>query len=310
MAQTLDGVLVVAISSRALFDFEEENSVFDDPDQGVEPYMQLHRDRLETPAKPGLGFNLCRKLLALNEKGAHLTEVVVLSRSDPISGLRTFNSAKHHNLAVTRGAFLSGDHAPFRYLAPLQADLFLSANADDVKKAIETGFAAAQVFPRSAEEDPHPHELRIAFDGDSVLFSDEAERVYRLQNLDGFNENETSKAREPLEPGPFQPFLKALHNLQKHLGPHAPMKIKTCLITARGAPSHERAMKTLMHWGIRIDQAFFLNGLPKTEFLAVFKPDFFFDDQLGHIEPARGVVPSGHVPYGIANEPQSETKPQ
>ncbi|MBS1703684.1 MAG: 5'-nucleotidase [Armatimonadetes bacterium] len=302
MAKSPENCLVVAISSRALFNFEEENLVFDAGDE--ETYMKTQLDRLDIPASPGVGFNLCRKLLGLNPEDATaqpLTEVVVLSRNDPISGLRVFKSAEHHKIGVTRGAFLRGGN-PYPYLEPLCATLFLSANPADVSEALKLNIPAANVFPRDVGHDPHPSELRIAFDGDSVLFSDEAERVYQHSKMTGFMAHESAKASEPLPAGPLKPFLSALHKLQKSLPNSCPISIKTALVTARGAPSHERALRTLMSWGVEVDNAFFLDGWPKTGFLEKFQPDFFFDDQLRHIDPAKALIPSGHVPYGIANE--------
>ena len=73
------------------------------------------------------------------------------------------------------------------------------------------------------------------------------------------------------------------------------MRIRTALVTARSAPAHERAIRTLMDWNIEVDEAMFLGGLAKGEFLREFEPDFFFDDQTGHIENAAAHVPSGHV---------------
>jgi 5'-nucleotidase len=301
MAKSPKNVLVVAISSRALFDFEEENLIFDAGDEAS--YMAMQLDRIEVPANPGVGFNLCRKLLSLNpaDPGENpRTEVVVLSRNDPISGLRVFKSAEKHGINVTRGAFLRGGN-PYPYLEPLCASLFLSANPADVAEALKLNFPAANVFPRTAGDDPHPNELRIAFDGDSVLFSDEAERIYKEHKMSGFVEHETTKVKEPLPAGPLKPFLTGLHKLQVDPPLGSPITIKTALVTARGAPSHERALRTLMAWGVEVNQAFFLDGWPKTGFLEKFQPDFFFDDQLGHIELAKATVPSGHVPYGIAN---------
>ena len=299
MAVTLDDKLVVAISSRALFDFEEENRLFD-PDH-PQSYMQLQLDRLDVPARPGVAFSLVKKLLAFNEPAQQRVEVVVLSRNAPVSGLRVFRSAKAHGLAsVQRGVFTQGA-APFRYLRPLGAHLFLSANAADVNEALAMGFPAAQVATQSAQASiAHPHEVRIAFDGDAVLFSDEAERVFQSSGLDAFQAHEVEKALLPLPPGPFKPFLSALHRLQQSGAPS--MRIRTALVTARGAPAHERAIQTLMSWQIAVDEAMFLGGMPKGEFLREFEPDFFFDDQTGHVTSAARHVPAGHVRSGIANQ--------
>lgn len=297
MPVTLEGQLVVAISSRALFDFEEENQVFEQGDDRA--YMALQLERLEVPAKPGVAFSLVRKLLAFNDASAQRVEVVILSRNDPVSGMRVFRSAQHYGLAIQRGSFTRGQ-PPWRYLKPLNANLFLSTHLSDVRAALGAGVPAAQVYPHSAlASEAHPHEVRIAFDGDAVLFSDEAERVYQAQGLSAFQAHERDKAGQPLLAGPFKPLLAALHRLQQEGTPA--MRIRSALVTARSAPAHERAIRTLMDWSIVVDEAMFLGGLPKGEFLREFEPDFFFDDQTGHIESAARHVPSGHVASGVSN---------
>lgn len=297
MGLTLDGKLVVAISSRALFDFEEENELFEKTDDRA--YMQLQRDRLDIPAKPGVAFSLVQKLLAFNETPSQRVEVVILSRNDPVSGLRVMKSAQHYNLPIIRCTFTRGE-APWRYLKPLHANLFLSTHLSDVRAALEAGVPAAQVYPHSAHASvAHPNEVRIAFDGDAVLFSDEAERVYQSGGLSAFQKHEQDNVALPLPDGPFKPLLVALHRMQQAEIPH--MRIRTALVTARSAPAHERAIRTLMDWNIEIDEAMFLGGLDKGEFLREFEPDFFFDDQTGHIESAARHVPSGHVASGVRN---------
>lgn len=297
MGATLDGKLVVAISSRALFDFEEENRVFEQTDDHA--YMQLQRERLEEPAKPGVAFSLVRKLLAFNEQATQRVEVVILSRNDPVSGLRVMHSAQHYGLTITRCTFTRGQ-SPWRYLKPLHANLFLSAHLSDVRSALEAQVPAAQVYPQSVHaSDAHPREVRIAFDGDAVLFSDEAERIFQAEGLNAFQKHEAEKFALPLPEGPFKPLLAALHRLQKAGTPH--MRIRTALVTARSAPAHERAIRTLMDWNIEVDEAMFLGGLDKGEFLREFEPDFFFDDQTGHIESAARHVPAGHVASGVSN---------
>ena len=297
MPTTLDGQLVVAISSRALFDYEQENSVFEASDDRA--YMALQLQRLELPARPGVAFSLINKLLAFNGGGAPRVEVVVLSRNDPVSGMRVFRSAQHFGLPVQRGVFTRGQ-PPWRYLRPLAANLFLSTNEADVRSALAEGVPAARVFPQSARASAaHPDEVRIAFDGDAVLFSDEAERVYQAQGLQAFQSHEQERAGTPLPPGPFKPLLEALHRLQRN--PVHGMRLRTALVTARSAPSHERAIRTLMQWQVEVDEAMFLGGLPKGTFLREFEPDFFFDDQTGHIHNAAAHVPSGHVASGVSN---------
>ncbi|MDH5539006.1 MAG: 5'-nucleotidase [Rhizobacter sp.] len=305
MPVSLVGQLVVAISSRALFDFEEENRIFEAADDRA--YMQLQLDRLETAAGPGVAFSLVNKLLAFNAGPPNAAggatpqrvEVVILSRNDPVSGMRVFRSAQHYKLPIQRGVFTRGE-SPWRYLRPLNANLFLSTNEADVRSALAAGVPAARVYPNSARASAsHPNEVRIAFDGDAVLFSDEAERIFQSDGLVAFQAHEHARAATPLAAGPFKPLLEALQRLQKE--PARDMRIRTALVTARSAPAHERAIRTLMDWHIEVDEAMFLGGLPKGEFLREFEPDFFFDDQTGHIENAAAHVPSGHVAAGVSN---------
>lgn len=298
MSISLEDRLVVAISSRALFDFEEENQVFEQANDKA--YMQLQLSRLDIPAKPGVAFSLVKKLLAFNQHAPRSTEVVILSRNDPVSGMRVFRSAQHYGLAIERGSFTRGQ-PPWRYLKPLSANLFLSTHTSDVRSALQAQVPAAQVYPQSAHaSDAHPHEVRIAFDGDAVLFSDEAEQVFQKEGLNAFQQHEKALASQPMGAGPFKPLLQALHHLQSLGTPQ--MKIRTALVTARSAPAHERAIRTLMNWNIEVDEAMFLGGLDKSGFLREFEPDFFFDDQTGHIESASRHVPAGHVVSGVVNQ--------
>ncbi len=298
MPVTLEGKLVVALSSRALFDFEEENRVFEEGSDAA--YMAVQLQRLDRAAHPGVAFPLVKKLLAFNAGGEHRVEVVILSRNDPVSGLRVFRSAEAEGLGLERGVFTRG-RPPYRYLGPLGAHLFLSADEGDVREALAAGFPAARVYSQSVlEADRHPQEVRIAFDGDAVLFSDEAERIYQAEGLPAFQAHEQSHALRPLPPGPFKPLLEALHRLQS-LGAAVPMRIRTALVTARSAPAHERAVRTLMEWNIEVDEAMFLGGLEKGPFLRQFEPDFFFDDQPRHCESGAQAGPTGHVVAGVAN---------
>ena len=298
MSVTLEDKLVVAISSRALFDFEEENRLFERSDAAT--YLELQRQRLEIPAQRGIAFSLVQKLLAFNTPDARRVEVVILSRNDPVSGLRVFHSAESAGIALQRGVFTQG-RPPFGYLRPLGAHLFLSANADDVTEALRLGYPAAHVFTDSVQASlSHPNEVRIAFDGDAVLFSDEAERVFQAEGLEAFQRHETDRHGQPLPDGPFKPLLAALHRLQQMAAQVPGMRIRTALVTARSAPAHKRAIQTLMSWNIAVDEAMFLGGLSKGAFLREFEPDFFFDDQTGHVRNAALHVPSGHVRSGIA----------
>jgi 5'-nucleotidase len=299
MSFTLTGKLVVAISSRALFDFEEENHLFESTDDRA--YMRIQQERLAIPAKEGVAFALVEKLLKFNTPDHSRVEVVILSRNDPVSGLRVFRSAEHAGLKLERGVFTRG-RPPYHYLRSLHANLFLSANENDVRETILAGFPAALVYPQSVKiAQSNPAEIRIAFDGDAVLFSDESEQIYQLEGLDAFVAHETQLAKTPLPPGPFKPLLEALHQLQQS-STNAPMRIRTALVTARSAPAHERAIRTLMSWGIDIDEAMFLGGLNKSDFLREFAPDFFFDDQTGHCVMAAEVAPTGQVISGISNQ--------
>jgi 5'-nucleotidase len=297
MAITLDNKLVVAISSRALFDFEEENRIFEAGDAAA--YMKLQLERLDVPARPGIAFSLIRKLQAFNDTTSQRVEVVILSRNDPVSGMRVFRSAKAAGIRLERGVFTQG-RSPFGYLRPLKAHLFLSANADDVREALAAGFPSARVLTESVlAGSNYPKEVRIAFDGDAVLFSDEAEQVFQSGGLEAFQEHERSKAMLPLPEGPFKPLLAALHRLQQ--AGNSEMRIRTALVTARSAPAHERAIRTLMNWNIHVDEAMFLGGLAKGEFLREFEPDFFFDDQTHNVDHAALHVPAGHVAAGVIN---------
>jgi 5'-nucleotidase len=299
MPYSVEGKLVVAISSRALFDFEEENRIFDR--DGEAAYIAMQYARLDVPAREGVAFQLVKKLLAFNTAQAQRVEVVILSKNDPVSGLRVFKSAKLAGLHIERGVFTRG-RSPYRYLDALKANLFLSANETDVMGALDAKCPAARVYPESVQAaSRHANEVRIAFDGDAVLFSDEAERVYQRDGLEAFTRHETTHALLPLPPGPFKPLLEALHRLQAAAGTDVPLKMRTALVTARSAPAHERAIRTLMEWNIAVDELMFLGGLDKGAFLKAFEPDFYFDDQRGHVDSARLHVAAGHVPFGVAN---------
>ena len=297
MAQSLENCLVVAISSRALFDLEESHRVF--TAEGLDAYSRYQREHEDNRLEPGVAFPLVQKLLRLNaDIAAKRVEVILLSHNSADTGLRIFNSIQHYGLDITRAAFTNGA-APWRYVEPFSADLFLSAEVKDVVQALDRGHAAAAIVPSRTAAD-EGRELRIAFDGDAVLFSDEAERVYQEKGLAAFAESEKAQAREPLSGGPFRHFLAALHRLQADY-PQESSPIRTALVTARSAPAHERVIRTLRAWNIRIDEALFLGGLPKGQFLKTFGADIFFDDQKGHVEAAAGYVTAGHVPHGVSN---------
>jgi 5'-nucleotidase len=291
--------LVVAVSSRALFDLDESHTIFET--QGKEAFCRYQIEHEDEILAPGYGFSLVKKFLSLNNHcpDSPLVEIILLSQNSADTGLRIFNSIAHHGLNITRAAFTSGV-SPYGYIAPFGAHLFLSSNADDVSKALAAGFAAATILSGPAKAS-QSSQLRIAFDGDAVLFSDESERIYQRQGLRVFTENERNEAKKPLPGGPFKDFLGALHHIQTQFDSDS-SPIRTALVTARAAPAHERVVRTLRAWGIRIDEALFLGGMSKGAFLKAFGADIFFDDQKGHCESAAEHVASAHVPHGITNQ--------
>ena len=294
-------LLTVAVSSSALFDLTESDSIYQN--EGLEAYRRYQIQHEEQVLEPGEGFLLVKKLLSLNDQlGDSPVEVILLSRNSADTGLRVFNSIEAHKLNITRAAFCSGD-SPYKYIRAFGSDLFLSTNAEDVRQALDQQVAAATLIGSTVAGNRRPfsNQLKIAFDGDSVLFSDEAERVFQESGLDAFSRSEASSAEEPLEGGPFKNFLFALHKLQQQFS-NDDLPIRTALVTSRGAPAHERVIKTLRHWDIRLDESLFLGGRDKGEFLKSFEADIFFDDQAVHCENASSHVASGHVPSGVANE--------
>jgi 5'-nucleotidase len=300
MSVNFDGKLVVAISSRALFDLDESHHVFEQ--DGVEAYHRFQIAHEDEILQPGIAFSLVQKLLALNGLGASAAtvEVILLSRNSADTGLRIFNSIRHYQLDIKRAAFTRGE-STHPYVAAFGAHLFLSSNQEDVKNALAAGYAAATILPSAASKEATSKQLRIAFDGDAVLFADDSERIYRDSGLDAFERNELKTAMQPMSGGPFKEFLGMLHRIQSSYAEGA-SPIRTALVTARSAPAHERVIRTLRAWNIRIDEALFLGGLDKGEFLKAFGADIFFDDQKGHCESASQHVATGHVPHGVANE--------
>ncbi len=299
MSVAMHNNLVVAISSRALFDLDESHAVFEK--EGLDAYSQYQIDHENDILKTGDAFPLVQKLLRLNERlDKSKVEVILLSRNSADTGLRVFNSIEHYKLNITRAAF-SGGQSPYRYINAFGSHLFLSTNADDVRNALNSGVAAATLLA-SKSDTGHGDQLRFAFDGDAVLFSDEAEKIYKSQGLEAFTESERAAAKTPLSGGPFKAFLSALQGLQAELTGEKSAPIRTALVTARSAPAHERVIRTLRAWNIRIDESLFLGGLDKGEFLRAYGADVFFDDQPSHCISAKEHVATGHVPHGIANE--------
>lgn len=294
-----DKPFVVAISSRALFDLDSAHQIY--LEQGLEAYIEYQRSRENEILQPGVAFPVAQKLLALNDDGMDHpgVEVVLLSRNSADTGLRIFNSIEHYGLAIERAVFTNGT-SPANYIEATGADLFLSANAEDVRRVLMAGYAAATILPQATREN-RSSQLRIAFDGDAVIFSDEAERVYKTQGLEAFSSSERAAAEQPLKAGPFKRVLEAIHRIQSAY-PVEENPIRTALVTARSAPAHKRVILTLRAWGIRVDESMFLGGRDKAAFLRAFGADIFFDDQHMHCESAARVTAAGHVPHGVANE--------
>lgn len=298
MSAGLGDKLVLAISSRALFDLSESHRIYEC--EGVEAYRQYQIEHEDEILKPGDAFALVEKLLQLNSSLSQpRVEVILISRNSADTGLRAFNSIQHYNLAISRAAFVGG-RSPDPYLAAFGCHLFLSTHAEDVRSALRAGFGAASILSGGAQR-AASNELRIAFDGDAVLFSDDSERVYQQGGLAAFQAHEQQAARDPLGGGPFKPFLAALHRLQQEF-PEDACPIRTALVTARSAPAHERVIRTLREWNIRLDESFFLGGLDKTAILDTFGADMFFDDQASHCQKASEFVATGHVLHGVSNE--------
>lgn len=296
MAASLEGKLVVGISSRALFDLEYENTIYEE--QGLQAYLEYQRAHEQDILKPGTAFPLIKALHKLNVGDEQLVEIIIMSKNSADSSLRIFNSIEHYGLDISRAALVGGNKiAP--YLNAFHTGLFLSANEEDVQEAINAGVAAGLICSHT-DLDIHPDEeidqIRIAFDGDAVIFSDESEKIYKAEGLAAFEEHERLNARKPLPEGPFAKLLETISKVQRQF-PTDNMPIRTALVTARNAPAHERVIRTLMAWDVRIDEAFFLGGVRKSDFLKAFGAHIFFDDQAVHTEPASKLVPAARVPY-------------
>ncbi|MDH5432986.1 MAG: 5'-nucleotidase [Gammaproteobacteria bacterium] len=300
MASKIGDKLIIGISSRALFNLDESHQIFET--QGVDAYSRYQIEHEDDILLPGTAFALVKKLLALNERNPEnpAVEVVLMSRNSADTGLRVFNSIQHYKLDIKRAVFTSG-RSPYGYVSAFACHLFLSTNTEDVKAALQNGFAAATILPGNNQQKESNGELRFAFDGDAVIFSDESEKIYKTQGLQAFTENEMASANLPLAGGPFKNFLAALHRMQQEYPPQE-CPIRTALVTARSAPAHERVIRTLREWNIRIDEALFLGGIPKGQFLKSYQADVFFDDQSFHCDDAAVHVATGHVPHGVAND--------
>ena len=300
MPVSLDHLLVIGISSRALFDLEAEEALY--REHGLEAYRRHQLANEHQVLQLGTGFAMVRALLSLNSvlPEQRLVEVVVMSRNSSETSLRIFNSIAHHQLDITR-AVLSGGAPLAPYLKAFNVSLFLSLHEDDVQAAIDSGVAAALLYRKPDEPFDALDQIRIAFDGDAVIFSDESERIFQTEGIEAFEHHERENARKPLPEGPFARLLKALsfiqHNAALRAGQQPP--IRTALVTARSSPAHERVIRTLRAWNVTIDETFFMGGVAKSAVLAAFRPHMFFDDQHGHCDRAAPVVATGRVPIRV-----------
>lgn len=294
MGLDLSSVLVVGISSRALFDLEDSNTIYDD--EGLDAYREHQFKNENELLKEGTAFPLVKALLGLNKLvGKQLVEVIVMSRNSPDTGLRIFNSIKHYSLPITRAAFSGGESlAP--YLDAFDVDLFLSKSVEDVQGAIDVDVASAMLYNPPKDMVVDASQIRIAFDADAVIFSEESEHIYKTQGLEAFLKHESENVKKPMQEGPFAKLLKTLSYLQEHF-PKEKSPIRLAIVTARNSPAHERVVQTLRTWKVNIDEAFFLGGISKDQVLKAFKAHIFFDDQKVHLDDSSKVVPSGHVPY-------------
>ncbi len=297
MAVDLSQILVIGVSSRALFDLEEENTIFNE--KGLKEFRKYQYEHENEVLKPGTAFYLVKSLLELNKQANQpIVEVVVMSRNSPETGVRVMNSIKSHNLDITRLAFTGGDSL-YGYIAGYGVDLFLSKDIDDVQKVIDSGScAAALIYAPPNEFNSQTSKVKIAFDADAVIFSEDSEFRYKTEGLEAFQQYESDNEKNALTKGPFAKLLIKLSKIQEQLPTGIELSpLRLAIITARSAPSHLRVINTLREWGVYIDEVHFLGGLSKDKILEAFGAHIFFDDQEAHLGPASKVVPSGKVPY-------------
>lgn len=311
MPYELDNRLVIGVASSAVFDLRDSDEVF--RSQGEEEYRKFQEKNLNVPLPKGIAFPFIKRLLSINnlspEPSDPFVEVVLLSRNDPDTGLRVMKTIEHYGLNMTRAIFMQG-RSPYEYIPALNIALFLSGNKADVDAAIKEGYPAGQVLDSAFSDDEEDKTLRIAFDFDGVLAGDESESVMQQSGLTEFHAHEVRNVMRPHNPGPLKEFLVRVSKIQsaeeKHKATHPEYenRIRVSIVTARNAPSHERALNTLKEWGVMANDAFFLGGIEKGRVLGVLKPHIFFDDQSGHLKSASAVVPSVHIPFGVINEPR------
>lgn len=297
MALDFSDILVIGVSSRALFNLEEENAVFEK--EGIAGFRKYQQEREDEPLRPGTAFVLVKSLLELNNQAnRRIVEVVVMSRNSPETGVRMLNSINKHSLDITRVA-LSGGEPLAPYIEAYSIDLFLSKDDKDVQTVIDSrASAAATIYDPPTEFDPNDNRVKIAFDADAVLFSEDSEYRYKTEGMEAFHKYESEHENEPLKEGPFAKLLIKLSKIQEHLPTSIELTpLRLSIVTARNAPSHMRVIKTLRKWGVYVDEAHFLGGLSKDKILKAFGAHIFFDDQETHLTATSKVVPSGKVPY-------------
>ncbi|WP_233237989.1 5'-nucleotidase [Bordetella sp. LUAb4] len=315
MAYELDNRLVIGVASSAVFDLRESDTVF--RTQGEQQYRKYQEHNLDVPLPKGIAYPFIKRLLALNDLSPDasdpLVEVVLLSRNDPDTGLRVMKTIEHYSLSMTRAIFMQGQ-SPYEYIPALNIALFLSRHKPDVDAAIGLSHPAGQVLDSQFDDDDNDKSLRIAFDFDGVLAGDESESVMQTSGLNAFHDHEVKNVMQPHNPGPLKEFLVRISKIQsieeahKTQNPDYKNRIRVSIVTARNAPSHERALKTLKSWGVMANDAFFLGGIEKGKVLGILRPHIFFDDQSGHLKAASAVVPSVHIPFGITNHPRVGTE--
>ncbi len=297
MPVDLSEILVVGVSSRALFDLEKENEIFEK--EGISGYRKYQQAYEDKPLPPGTAFHLVQRLLHLNtDAKKRIVEVVVMSRNSPETGVRIMNSVRQHELDISRMAF-SGGEPLAHYIDAFDIDLFLSKDVKDVQAVIDSkSCAAAYIYAPPKEFKSSDHRVKIAFDADAVLFSDDSEHRYKTQGIEAFHKYEHEHEDEALGEGPFAKLLIKLSKIQEELPTTIELSpLRLAIVTARSAPSHMRVIKTLRKWGVYVDEAYFLGGMTKDKVLKAFGAHIFFDDQDVHLKESSKVVPSGHVPY-------------
>lgn len=307
---SLAGRLVIGIASSALFDLSEPDQVF--AEQGLAAYRRFQDEHIGVPLAPGAAFPFIRRLLSLNDLSSSpedpLVEVIIMSRNDADTGLRVMRSVAHYELPIVRAIFTQGS-SPWAYMDALNMSLFLSADPESVLEAVHQGLPAGTVLNTSATDDPSDAGLRIAFDFDGVIVDDASERIFKDNALNAFLQHETENVALPHNPGPLKRFLTEICRIQQFeettraTDPDYQPRLRTAIITARSAPSHERAIMTLKSWGLRVNDAFFLGGIDKGAITSVLRPHIFFDDQARHVQSTMFTAPSVHIPFGVRNLP-------